>query len=262
MKLHTEGQWLQTNNGGIEFISASSARGTDNVGGYSSVTVAWKLATGPTVETVLRQYNDGKTATFELAFPDGLNGTSVSDAEQLLSAFPVLRAVSSATPEDPQGFYQYSGSGVPADGCTWGKWPAERLETGFDKASGALVIMDQTLRSTLVISPFVGFSTVNLLYANSTLSFGLEGAISSIPAGYRYSIVAHLDDGFNNAMMKWGDILLRKSGKPRDTWQSDFSLNKYAQLALVGGCEQSIGQFGRRHLASPMSIVSTRALHC
>jgi len=167
---------------------------------------------------------------FEQRFPHGLNATSVGTAEETISSFPAL-SVPPAVSGKSLGFYEYSGSGVPTGGCPSGLWPAEQLDTGFNKALGALAIMDETLQSTLIISSFRGFATTNFMYERNSSSqaasmwFGLEGSIEAIPAGYRYAVVMHLGLGFNAAMAGWGDLLLRKSGKPHDLWKSDFSLH-------------------------------------
>ena len=54
----------------------------------------------------------------------------------------------------------------------------------------------------------------------------ISGNVTDIPKGYELStIVSFAEGSVNAAMMKWGDLMLSRSGKAREqAWSRDFSL--------------------------------------
>ncbi len=47
----------------------------------------------------------------------------------------------------------------------------------------------------------------------------------SVPAGFSMATLLHVNaEGFNAAMVSWGNQLLLRGGKAKGLWQADFSL--------------------------------------
>ena len=78
-------------------------------------------------------------------------------------------------------------------------------------SGGPLVLFDNNLNS-LVMSPLTYFlSTItNVNSTDHVLIAGVQGKVLEIPEGYGFEYVLSLDQGVNNAMMSWGDILLAR----------------------------------------------------
>jgi hypothetical protein len=67
-----------------------------------------------------------------------------------------------------------------------------------------------------------------------TLSYGLLGSVSAVPAGHSLEVVLTLSRGVNEAMLAWGDILLAYHGKRRGAaWEADPTLQR------LGYCTQN-----------------------
>ena len=68
-----------------------------------------------------------------------------------------------------------------------------------------------------VISAMSNFMAASQSFANGTLSYGVMGAVKSIPAGYSLETVVSVTaaGGVNRAMEDWGGLLLAKHGKAR-----------------------------------------------
>jgi hypothetical protein len=50
------------------------------------------------------------------------------------------------------------------------------------------------------------------------------GSVAVVPAGFTLETVVVLSAGINKAMDKWGDVLLARSGKVRDAYKRDYSI--------------------------------------
>ena len=51
------------------------------------------------------------------------------------------------------------------------------------------------------------------------------GSMGYIPKGESYEFILHVEDSINEAMEKWGKILLKKYNKGSSYRKSDFSIN-------------------------------------
>ena len=289
VRLHTGGSWHSSADGSLQLSSVTATEGTDSVGAFVGTTVCWATAhsrrsassppppaaaTATTrLETRFRRYAAAELLVFEQAFPDGAANTSLGDEDLLVSEFPsfdlsvpaataaaTVTATAAAAPPPPRrAFYQWAGSGVPANNPLFGAWPPPpglALRGGQNSASGALAIFDSSSssssgsssssssssasatsaqqqpaaaiynRTAVVASPFSNFTSTMQVHdpAARTLSWGVFGRVRTVPAGHRCSTALQLGDGINGAMRRWGGALLRRSGKAPN-WAGDFSLN-------------------------------------
>ena len=87
------------------------------------------------------------------------------------------------------------------------------------------------LAPSVVLSAGSNFMAASQLYdANGTLSYGVMGAVTSIPANYSLETLLSVSTsgGVNRAMEEWGDVLLQKHGKLRYAYRRDLAVQKYA----------------------------------
>ena len=95
---------------------------------------------------------------------------------------------------------------------------------GGIKGTGPVVLFPPDLQTPLVLSGYTNFMAHSqTLDANNTLSYGIMGGVTSVPAGYSVSTVLVLTAGINQAMDDWGDVLLNKYGKERYAYKRDFA---------------------------------------
>jgi hypothetical protein len=192
--------------------------------------------------TLVLQYTSGSTAiVFEQSFPDGVSGTSVgptaTSSNLVTSSFPSFTVEANST---PRGFYAYNGvmSGwQAASGLVFlpqrvsfrflpGPWNEFSLVPSGVAGSGPLIVFSQDLNESVVISSFNNFMAHNAMYelSSATLSYGVMGSVTSIPAGYVLETVICAGTGVNSVMLDWGDMLLAKYNKERDAYKRDFTL--------------------------------------
>ena len=177
--------------------------------------------------------------TFEQKFPNELNGTSSGNADHLVSGFPTFEAgnahsTSRGYAHFVSWFYEDAEQPYPRDpnlrkimtseakdrrrllvapGFTtprMGAWSNELLLTGGIGGTGVLSIFDKDSGDSLVISAFENPMTVSAHSPKKgSVHYGLMGNTTSIPAGFKMSIVAHVGKGVNDAFQHWG-LALRK----------------------------------------------------
>jgi len=90
--------------------------------------------------------------------------------------------------------------------------------------TGPVVVFDQDLKTSLVLSPFSNFMAANQKVVGGALSYGVMGAVTSIPKGFSLATVITLGTGVNAAMDAWGDVLLKQYGKERYAYQKDLAM--------------------------------------
>lgn len=144
----------------------------------------------------------------------------------MVSAFPSF-AVGNYS-DGRRGYVQYSGP-MLGSGFHVGEWDSTTccLASGLS-GTGPVVIFSDDRSVSAVISPFNNHMAANQVFDSSkkTLSYGIMGNVTSIPKGYELStIVSFAEGSANSAMMRWGDLMLARSGKVREeAWARDFSL--------------------------------------
>ena len=71
-------------------------------------------------------------------------------------------------------------------------------------------------------------SVFAVLPDNSTLTYGIMGAVSEIPAGYILETILSVspEGGVNVPMETWGSLLLAKYGKERYAYRRDLAVQR------------------------------------
>ena len=80
--------------------------------------------------------------------------------------------------------------------------------------------------AAVVVSAFNNFMAQSQFFDASagTLSYGIMGSVTSVPAGYVAETIVSGGGGINAAMLGWGDALLGRSGKDRHAYKRDYTL--------------------------------------
>ena len=97
---------------------------------------------------------------------------------------------------------------------------------GGIQGSGPVVLFSEDLSTSLVLSSASNFMAASQTSGNATLSYGVMGAVRSIPANYSLSTIVALSRGVNQAMEQWGDILLSTYNKQRYAYKRDPAMQQ------------------------------------
>jgi len=159
------------------------------------------------------------------------NGAEISEASSgnkdgVSTVFPSFKAVD--LQNSRRGALTYDGDMV-GSGYRTLEWSSttNHVPSGVS-GTAPIVIFDESLDTTAVISPAYNFMAANQYFSqgDACLQYGVMGNVSSLPAGFTIqTIVSFSSNGINNAMMEWGDVLLNKYGKDRNGVEKDFTLN-------------------------------------
>lgn len=98
---------------------------------------------------------------------------------------------------------------------------------GGIKNSGPVVLFNANMTSTHVLSAHNNFMAASQVFGNNTLRYGVMGGVTEIPAGYMLeTVLVPNDGGVNEAMEKWGDVLLARSNKKRYAYRDDQAMRQ------------------------------------
>lgn len=244
--LRTAGAAFSTADGSLAPSGAvNTFSGTDASGDYTATQLTFMTKTsfqdhaaaGISMIATIRVYSTG-VVVFEQHFPQGLIDCQSGDKDKVITAFPSFGAASGA-PE--LGFLGYSGD-MTGSQATDGIFGKDKLPDGI-KGSGPVVLFTEDLSTSVVISSYSEFmANSQMSQDDASVSYGIMGNVTSVPAGYKIANVITLSPrgGVNNAMQAWGDVLLGAYGKTRDMQEQDYTLNwlgystvrmQYARLA-------------------------------
>ncbi len=199
-----------------------SGSGSDTTGAFASITQEW-TAGDASFSTSARVYDS--TVVFSQVFESGVTASQSGDVDGVLSYFPSFRVGNFTSSR--LGYMQYNGDMV-GSGYHLGEWDDKSSGIGSGiKGTGPLVVFTEDLSTSIVMSPFSHFMAANQAFSEDdrTVSYGVMGNVSSVPAGYTLETIIQVGSGVQSVMMDWGDALLSRSGKGRDdAWTRDFAL--------------------------------------
>ena len=201
--------------------------GSDVLGAYDRRSWRWHVGGGGRVyETAVRSYASSSMLIFEQHFVSALNVTAARRGG-LASSFPSFRLPQAhRTGNDRLHFLAYDGD-MAGQLYKHGEWHAGARGIGSGLAGSApLVVFDAALRHAVVLSAFSNFMVASQQYRDGHLAYGVLGSVRTIPAGFRLETVAvSAAGGIRRAMLRWGDVLLRRYGKRRAAaWERDVTL--------------------------------------
>ena len=156
---------------------------------------------------------------FQTVFVTGANNTASGKSSDVSSTFPSFGL---SSPVD-LGTISWGGTFVnhANSGPKIGKWPTD-LSTGTDGGPHALYDNDDTI----VISASSNFMGQTHASQDGSFAVGVMGSVEQIPAGYSIStIVSYSSAGINNAVSRFGSLLLNKYNKTTALRDRDY-MNK------------------------------------
>ena len=210
------------------------ATGTDSIGAFEEVSLAWSAQRGapPLLVTAVRAYAAAPdVAVLTQQFPQGLSpGNKDGSTGEIVSAFPTL-----GRSHLDLGVVDYVG--VQLQNSHFFRWSAgmpfgESGETMRAGKSGSMPTRSQSAKSTdgdggsmpllltaadggtLLASPLEDFFTACQTQSQwvGNYSFGLQGTLSSVPAGHTHATLLVGGDGVRAATMRWGELLMQSAG--------------------------------------------------
>lgn len=221
------GDTFTSDSGNLTVVSSQKTSGEDTLGQFDKTTLTWQTSNGVQFLTAVRSYTSGSSAlVFEQTFPSGANGTSLGPTQDtmdmVISSWPSFEVAPVA---QSIGFLAFMGQ-MTGDAAYTGIWNSDAIISGGIAGSAPLLLFNEDASATVVVSAFNNFMAHSQFYDPNahTLSYGLLGSITSVPAGYTLETVLYAGDGINAGMLGWGDTLLTRYSKQRNAYKRDFTL--------------------------------------
>ena len=229
---HSNTTW-STHDKSLQLSAVSSARGTDGGGAFNRTLLTWK-AGNRQFETSVRVYD--RMAVFRQTFVEQLEGTDASSKAKdgVASGWPAFR-MTELPVGGRRGVVSFQGQMAGMDTAT-GAWGAGSgvVGEGID-GTGPLAIFEEGMARTVVVSAHSNFVAASQSIQDSpphpsgasVISYGVMGSVNQIPAGFVLeTVVVASASGPNDAMIAWGDVLLREHGKDRYAYRDDTVMQK------------------------------------
>jgi hypothetical protein len=210
IRIHIGGQWYSSGDGSLKLTKTTHSQGTDAIGAFKMTNLEWDAPVASFM-TSFKAYSDA--IVFEQSFPVALNDTSINSTKaehMVLSAFPSFDLSS----DDSRGFLAFGGGQL--EDCFAGPM-AQATSIPSGTGGGGPIALFDAKGQTTVISAASSFMSSNIEIANAgnstTMSLGLMGSVTALPAEFSYSSILTLDQGVTRAMKRWGDLLRGIHGK-------------------------------------------------
>jgi hypothetical protein len=216
-----DGKELSSADGSLKPGPIETWEGTDVTGAYKGTQLAWMDGTTSTLITQFKAYADH--IIFEQRAGVSLN-CATGNKDSTGTTFPSFKAIDTKA---KRGALAYDGDMV-GSGYKSFEWSSTTSAVpGGLRGTSPLVIFTEDLGTSVVISPAYQFMATSQHWDNktSTLSYGVMGSATMIPAGFQTQVIISVSSGVSKALMDWGDILLKKYGKDRQGVEYDFTLN-------------------------------------
>jgi hypothetical protein len=231
-----DGRWRWTFDGSLSLTEQASGSGSDQDGDYETVTLTYSDDAGPVLRQQMNARAEQSYLVFETTTLRDLSGTSLEDSFfHTTFNSPVVRLA------DHLSFLTYTwglqgGEGVGIGGHfpdgvvatdlsslseklrMAGFSPTADIHQTSEKPFAPLIAYDEQ-ECTLVMSPLdhLLISPLRLIDTpqGTGIARGLHGAVDSIPTGTTTQTLLVFGPGLVPTMLKWGDLLLQRSGKAR-----------------------------------------------
>ena len=237
------GRWWWSFDGSLRLVDTSEQDGSDRLGAYTALALTYHDQDGPLLRQALKTYADDSSLVVETTALRDLWGAALVDSFfHTTFNSPVVRLA------DGLGYLVYTWGLADNEGVgIGGHFPdavvapdldslPERLRLADfspttdvhqrgEKPFAPLIAYDRQER-TLVMAPLdhLLISPLRLLPTPSGVGVarGLHGGVDAIPAGTTTGTSLVFGQGVAATMQKWGDLLLRLSGKRRGQGQDSL----------------------------------------
>eukprot|EP00118_Oscarella_pearsei_P011149 m.72771 g.72771 ORF g.72771 m.72771 type:complete len:798 (+) comp35812_c0_seq1:25-2418(+) len=262
--IHCGGEWYSTKpgHGKLEGKGILEAHGTDIIGPFSETIFVWKAGS---VEwrTALRRYDDQPAfAIFRQEFTDGCTSgmpTVVGDTYDT--------GITDATSAFPSFDVRLNGTNVPelnyitfADANTGGTYLGHVWDGKFrgGTRSGLPLVLYDRNNTALVLSPLDNFLE-SVLVSNQefggSLIFGMNGKTARVPPRHNVSFVMYASNwSVNDALEKWGDLLLLYYRKARTAVDQNLSLRKLGYATDNGAFYYYLTEKGKSYQGTLLDL--------
>jgi hypothetical protein len=260
---YSAGRWLSVQDGSLRLSANTSSTGSDKLGAFTVRSLRWASSDGFAAETNFRVYDDRNIATFEQVWVSGAReGSASGNWDSVSASFPSFALMPPGTGAPKlascawRGQFMDQGSAAQSVGVwppyvgsegtngqgseggrAFGTGGSGGLVTGREGGPIALFDADAWGKgAVLVLSPLTNFMASSLGIRQKAgvgnaanmlawdLASGPLGSIDAVPPGFSLTyLVSFNDQGINNAMRQWGDVLLDAHGKVRGGPESDFT---------------------------------------
>jgi len=227
--IHHMGRDYSSTDGSLQILKSNTQLGQDILGSYTKVLLEWQVPSGPKFETSIRTYKDIPSAVlFEQYFPDGASKTA-TDPQGTMSSFPTLKP----------SWTQAKGVTIWADSKGPAPWPGktppvEGTLSGGIGGTGPLIVFNEDLSESVVISAFTNIMAHAQTFCDNTLRYGVIGSATFVPPGFRVTTILNVGKGISSAMESWGDVLLKWHKKERYGYKRDLA-NQYLGYSTDNG---------------------------
>jgi hypothetical protein len=210
------GQQRSVSNGGISLPKGGPqvSSGSDSYGSF--VRTSWMLtvvATGEMMQVSVRDYTPGgvNVAVFEQSFPSGIASLDLGDYDLAATVFPSLTTLTTSL-----GFFTVAGNmGCPGATreCTYTSQNLTALPSGAAGGAPLAMFDASSEQRTLIVSPASNFMAATHVFSPNTISAGVLGSVTSIPAGWSLETIVFLGSGMTDTFLGWGSSLLKRFNK-------------------------------------------------
>jgi hypothetical protein len=172
-----------------------------------------------------------------------MSSTVPLDANSVRTVFPGFN-IEQINMDDQRGFFRFEGESIlflfskcklylgvmAGEGSMHaGHWNSSSRVIIMSMRGGPVVLFNFTQRGEgdmLVLSPFSQFMATSLYQVQNTLSYGVIGSMSYVPANYNHSmIVFYSSKGINDGMREWGQAMQRAYNRTNQIRLNDLTIN-------------------------------------
>jgi hypothetical protein len=232
-----DGRWWWSFDGSLRLVNSSEAEGSDQLGAYTTLALTYTDQAGPLIRQALKTYSDNSYVVVETTALRDLWGAALVDSFfHTTFNSPVVRLA------EGLGYLVYTWGLADNEGVGIGGhfpdaavapdleslperlrladfFPTTDVHQSGEKPFAPLIAYDRQER-TLVMAPLDHFliSPLRLIPTPSGVGVarGLHGGVDYIPSSTTTRTSLVFGQGVAATMQKWGDLLLRLSGKCRD----------------------------------------------
>lgn len=198
--------------------------GTSTLGSFLRQDMVW-VGGGHSFHTAVEVYADLGVVVFEQSFPATLNGTSASPSpnagDEVTSGFPTFTLDPS---DQTRGVVGWGGRFLEGSHATaWGSVGTNGLPSA-GQHGGPMVLFDKDLTIAVAVSSLnnhaiatssLGGGGTFSATPSTSLSYGLLGTVTSIPAGFVLrTIVAATMGGPSEGTLRWGALVRASHALP------------------------------------------------
>jgi hypothetical protein len=186
--------------------------GSDSVASSSKWTGAWT--------TTWRHYNGSRQVVFKSTYSGAVTNGQRGPATESLRLPPAWGTPQSVFPSfsghagraSTLGALTFHNQGTPT--ATVGLANLGKVATMGFAGGVPVVLVDNTTRTTIVISPMSEFlSTTFNMSSSGSLLCGVQGAATAIPDGHSTEVLLQLGNGLSDTVLEWGSKLLHMYNK-------------------------------------------------